>query len=163
MGSLRGGRDWATSLSLFIFMPWRRKWQPTPVFLPRESRTRLSDFTLTFHFHALEKEMATHSSVLASRIPGMAESGGLQSIGFHRVGHDWSNSNSSSSSSLKITIMCWGQEVFVKREVIALKTFCFSPLCCLFGSHQPCMAITHLKCGGVTEDWDFRFCLEFKA
>ena len=50
--------------------------------------TRLSDFTFTFHFHALEKEMATHSSVLAWRIPGTAEPGGLPSMGTHRVGHD---------------------------------------------------------------------------
>ena len=56
-----------------------------------KSRTRLSDFTFTFHFHALEKEMATHSSVLAWRIPGMAEPGGLPSMGSHRVGHDWSD------------------------------------------------------------------------
>ena len=54
------------------------------------SRTRLSDFTFTFHFHALEKEMATHSSVLAWRIPGTGEPGGLPSMGSHRVGHDWS-------------------------------------------------------------------------
>ena len=54
----------------------------------REGRTRLSNFTFTFHFHALEKEMATHSSVLAWRIPGMAEPGGLPSVGSHRVGHD---------------------------------------------------------------------------
>ena len=53
-----------------------------------EGRTRLSDFTFTFHFHALEKEMATHSSVLAWRIPGMAEPGGLLSTGSLRVGHD---------------------------------------------------------------------------
>ena len=53
-----------------------------------KSRTRLSDFPFTFHFHALEKEMATHSSVLAWRIPGMAEPGGLPSMGSHRVGHD---------------------------------------------------------------------------
>ena len=53
-----------------------------------KSRTRLSDFTFTFHFHALEKEMATHSSVLAWRIPGMADPGGLPSMGSHRVGHD---------------------------------------------------------------------------
>ena len=52
------------------------------------SQTRLSDFTLTFHFHALEKEMATHSSVLAWRIPGKGEPGGLLSMGSHRVGHD---------------------------------------------------------------------------
>ena len=56
-----------------------------------KSRTRLSDFTFTFHFHALEKEMATHSSVLAWTIPGMGELGGLPSVGLYRVGHDWSN------------------------------------------------------------------------
>ena len=53
-----------------------------------KSRTRLSDFTFTFHFHALEKEMATHSSVLAWRIPGTGEPGGLPSMGSHRVRHD---------------------------------------------------------------------------
>ena len=53
-----------------------------------EGRTRLSDFTFAFHFHALEKEMATHSSVLAWRIPGTGEPGGLPSMGSHRVGHD---------------------------------------------------------------------------
>ena len=53
-----------------------------------KSRTRLNDFAFTFHFHALEKEMATHSSVLAWRIPGMGDSGGLPSTGSHRVGHD---------------------------------------------------------------------------
>ena len=52
------------------------------------SQTGLSDFTFTFHFHALEKEMATHSSVLAWRIPGTGEPGGLPSVGLHRVGHD---------------------------------------------------------------------------
>ena len=85
----------------------RRRWHPTPVLLPgkshgrrslwaavhgvSKSQTRLSDFTFTFHFHALEKEMATHSSVLAWRIPGMGEPVGLQSMEFHRVGHDWSD------------------------------------------------------------------------
>ena len=77
---------------------------PTPVLLPGKShgqrslvgcspwvarsRTRLSDFTFTFHFHALEKEMATHFSVLAWRIPETGEPGGLPSMGSHRVGHD---------------------------------------------------------------------------
>ena len=56
-----------------------------------KSRTRLSDFTFTSHFHAWEKEMATHSSVLAWRIPGTGEPGGLPSMGSHRVGQDWSN------------------------------------------------------------------------
>ena len=53
-----------------------------------KSQTRLSDFTLTFHFPALEKEMATNSSVVAWRIPGMGEPGGLLSMGSHRVRHD---------------------------------------------------------------------------
>jgi len=53
-----------------------------------EGQTRLSDFTFTFHFHALEKEMATHSIVLAWRIPGTEEPGGLPSVGLHIVGHD---------------------------------------------------------------------------
>ena len=56
-----------------------------------KSQTWLSDFTFTFHFHALEKEMATHSSVLAWRIPGMGEPGGRPSMGSHRVGHHWSD------------------------------------------------------------------------
>ena len=56
-----------------------------------QSRTQLNNFTFTFNFHALEKETATHSSVLAWRIPGMGEPGGLLSVGSHRVGHDWSN------------------------------------------------------------------------
>ena len=60
-------------------------------FMGSQSRTRLSDFTFTFHFHALEKEMAAHSSVLAWRTPGMGEPGGLPSMGLHRVGHDWSD------------------------------------------------------------------------
>ena len=53
-----------------------------------EGRTQLSDFTLTFHFHALEKEIATRSSALAWRIPGMVEPGGLPFMGSHRVGND---------------------------------------------------------------------------
>ena len=53
-----------------------------------KSRTQLSDFTFTFHFHVLEKEMETHSSILAWRIPGTGEPGGLPSMGLHRVGQD---------------------------------------------------------------------------
>ena len=65
----------------------REAWHAA-VHVVAKSRTRLSDFTLTFHFHALEKEMATHSSVLAWRTPGMGEPGGLPSMGSHNVGHD---------------------------------------------------------------------------
>ena len=75
-------------------LAWKIPWVEEPGRLQSmgsQSRTRLSDFTFTFHFHALEKEMATHSSVLAWRIPGMGEPGGLPSLGSHRVGRDWSN------------------------------------------------------------------------
>ena len=83
---------------------WRRQWHPTPVLLPGESHEQRSlvgcspwgreesDTTerlhFPFHFHALEREMAAHSSVLAWRIPGMGEPGGLPSVGLNRVGHD---------------------------------------------------------------------------
>ena len=71
-----------------------------------KSQTRLSDFTFTFHFHALEKAMATHSSVLAWRIPGMGEPGGLPSIGLHWVGHEvalrWLSSSSSMSNRAQV-------------------------------------------------------------
>ena len=63
-------------------LAWKIPWTEEPGGVAK-NRTRLSDFTFTFHFHALEKEMATHSSVLAWRIPGTAES-----VGLHRVGHD---------------------------------------------------------------------------
>ena len=87
----------------FYWASWRRQWQPTPVLLPGKSHGQRSlvgcspwgheesDTTERLHFHALEKEMATHSSVLAWRIPGMGVPGGLPSMGLHRVGHDWSN------------------------------------------------------------------------
>ena len=89
---------------LSILLRWRRQWHPIQysclenptgegawwavVHGVAKSRTRLSDFTFPFHFHALEKEMATHSSALAWRIPGTGEPGGLPSMGSHRVGHD---------------------------------------------------------------------------
>ena len=73
-------------------LAWKIPWTEEPGGLQSleslKSRTRLSDFTFTFHFPALEKEMATHSSVLAWRIPGTEEPGGLPSLGSHRVGHD---------------------------------------------------------------------------
>ena len=65
----------------------RQAWRAAVHWGPK-SQTRLSDFTFTFHFHALEKEMATHSGVLAWRIAGTAEPGGLPSMGSHGVGHD---------------------------------------------------------------------------
>ena len=80
-----------------------------------KSRTRLSDFTFTFHFHALEKEMATHSSVLAWRIPGMGEPGGLPSMGSHRVRHDWIDLAAaagavSNKTDVKTKIVTWDKK-----------------------------------------------------
>jgi len=73
-------------------LAWKIPWMEEPGGLQSmgvpKSCIRLSDFTFTFHFHALEKEMATHSSILAWRISGMGEPGGLPSTGSHRVGHD---------------------------------------------------------------------------
>ena len=74
-------------------LAWKIPWMEEPgrlLSMGSLSQTQLSDFTFTFHFHALEKERATHSSVLAWRIPGTGEPGGLPSMGLHRVGHDWS-------------------------------------------------------------------------
>ena len=72
------------------------------------SWTRLSDFTLFFHFHALEKDTATHSSVLAWRIPGTGEPGGLPSMGSHRVGHDWSDLAAAAAANAGDTgVMVW--------------------------------------------------------
>ena len=125
-------------LKLFIhpslsFFCRRRQWHPTPVLLPgkfhewrsldgyvhwvAEPRTRLSDFTFTFHFRALEKEMATHSSVLALRIPGTGEPGGLPSMGSHRVGHNWINLAAAAALNIIILkfiyiIMCINSSFF---------------------------------------------------
>ena len=68
-------------------LAWQIPWMEEPGG-QQSMGSRLSDFTFTFHFHALEKEMATHSSVLAWRIPGTGEPGGLLSMGSHRVGHN---------------------------------------------------------------------------
>ena len=108
MGSLRLGHDWATSLSLFTFMHWRRKWQPTAVFLPGESRdggawwaavygvaqsrTRLKRLSSSSSRVYLEKAMAPHSSTLAWKIPWMEEPGRLQPMGSLRVGYNWMSS-----------------------------------------------------------------------
>ena len=75
-----------------------------------KSQTRLSIFTFTFHFHALEKEMATHSSVLAWRIPGTREPHRLLSMGSHRVGHDWSDLAAAAAATEQIGLL-WLQMI----------------------------------------------------
>ena len=84
-----------------------------------KSRTRLSDFTFTFHFHTMEKAMATHSSILAWRIPGTGEPGGLPSMGSHGVGHNWSDLAAAAAAAGmlgKLTIKCH------KRTVCGVET-----------------------------------------
>ena len=96
-------------------LAWKIPWMEEPGRLQSmgsRSRTRLSDFTFTFHFHALEKEMATHSSVLAWRIPGTGEPGGLPSMGLHRVGHNWSDlaaAAAAAAAALPLALK-WGSE-----------------------------------------------------
>ena len=106
------------TLSKVVFR--RRQWHPTPVLVPGKSHGQRSlvgcspwgrwesDTTERLHFHALEKEMATHSSVLAWRIPGMGKPGGLPSMGSHRVRHDWSNLAAASSQTTQsgACLMC---------------------------------------------------------
>ena len=94
-------------------LAWKIPWTEEPGRLQTMgslSRTRLSDFTFTFHFRALEKEMATHSSVLAWRIPGTGEPGGLPSLGSHRVGHDWSD------------LAAWFYKIIAKTGLVSVST-----------------------------------------
>ena len=106
-----------------------------------EGWTRLSDFTFTFHFHALEKEMATHSTVLAWRIPGTGDPGGLLSMGSHRVRHDWSD---------LVVVVELLRETSVTREMIwAINWFTFPVL--ITGSkedifYQDIFVILYLVC-----------------
>ena len=82
---------------------WKSPWTEEPGRLQSmgsQSQTRLSDFSFTFHFHALEKEMATHSSALAWRVPGTAEPGVLSSMGSYRVGHNWSDLAAAATSNI---------------------------------------------------------------
>ena len=126
----------------------RRQWHPTPVVLPGKSHgwrslvgcspwvvkswTRLSDFTFTFHFHALEKEMATHSSVLACRIPGTAEPGGLPSMGSHRVGHDWSDLAAAAAAAglLRTATMHYNSPRRLSSPTFLLRIPVFLGACC---------------------------------
>ena len=82
-----------------------------------EGQTWLSDFTFTSHFHALEKEMATYSSVLAWRIPGTGEPGGLPSMGLHRVGHDWSDlAASAAAKAMVLPVVMYGCESWTLKK-----------------------------------------------
>jgi len=117
-----------------------------------KSRTRLSDFTFTFHFHALEK-MATHCSVLAWRIPGTGEPGGLPSLGLHRVGHDWSDLAAAAAATPRIcSISCslsWWYYLTILSSATSF-AFCLQwslawrsfPMCRLFASDGQSISFT---------------------
>ena len=87
-----------------------------------KSRTRLSDFTFTFQFHALEKEMATHSSVLTRRNPGTGEPGGRPSMGSHRVRHNWSDLAAATAAGYKLTDYCISQRRCIKTGAMMRKS-----------------------------------------
>ena len=139
----------------------RRQWHPTPVLLPgkchgqrsleahgvAEGWTWLSDFTFTFHFHALEKEVVTHSSVSAWRIPGTGEPGRLPSMGSHRVGHNWSDL-AAAVPYLESLCPCrgWTFSYFFPKSFIVL-SFIFIVLSFIFRN------IVHLE---------FIFCVELE-
>ena len=93
-----------------------------------KSRTRLSDFPFTFHFHALEKEMVPHSSVLAWRIPGTGGPGGLLSMGLHRVGHDWGDLAAAA-------MMPFEKQSFFKKNLMMSSVSCFLLLLMLLVSY----------------------------
>ena len=96
-----------------------------------KSQTRLNNLTFTFHFHALEKEMATHSSVLAWRIPRTGEPGGLLSMGSHRVGHDWSDLAAAAAAvvSSMYTILCNHHPLSDSRTLTSLLSLQFPRMC----------------------------------
>ena len=124
-------------------LAWKFPWMEEPGRLESMGslrvKTQLRDFTFTFHFHALEKEMATHSSVLAWRIPGMGEPGGL-SMGSHRVGHDWSDLRAAALSSNRrksseSILRCYSWVI-----ILNLAQITFSISCCCSVSH-PCLTL----------------------
>ena len=105
-------------------LAWKIPWTEEPGRLKSMgslSQTRLRDFTFTFHFHALEKEMATHSSVLTWRIPGMGEPGGLPSMGSRRVGHYWSDSAAAAAAAaaMSIRMTLWGNFSIDKSSMLS--------------------------------------------
>ena len=105
-----------------------------------KSWTQLSDFTFTFHFHALEKEMTTHSSVLAWRIPGTGEPDGLPSMGSLRVGHDWSDLAAAAAEGHFLNVHYLSINTELKTALWLLNDACLTHVFHLKGTAQPsCM------------------------
>ena len=114
-----------------------------------KSRTRLSNFTFTFHFHALEKEMATHSSVLAWRIPGTGKPGGMLSMGSHRVGHDWSD--------LAAAAAAYSRDITLSTKVRLVKAMVFPVV--MYGCESWTIKLSAeelmlLNCGVGEDSWE---------
>ena len=119
-------------------LAWKIPWTEEPGRLQSMGSWRvghlLSDFTFTFHFHALEKEMATHSSVLAWRIPGTGEPGGLLSMGSHRVRHDWSD------------LAAAAEYLIVFEHIVIYFLFfniCIMNACCVQGTFVQCFKLIY--------------------
>ena len=106
-----------------------------------KSQTQLSDFTFTFHFHALEKEMATHSGVLAWRIPGTGKPGGLLSMGSCRVEHDWSDLAAAAAAP-----SFWRWDMTVLPGPLLLGRASFKPVCWV-------ILVTSVKLSGDISLW----------
>ena len=109
-------------------LAWKIPWTEEPGRLQSMGSlrvgTRLSDFTFTFHFHALETEMATHSSVLAWRTPGMGEPGGLPSMGSHRVRHYWSDLAAAAGERIGTYLLAYVQKSLRKDKQETENTNC---------------------------------------
>ena len=125
-------------------LAWKIPWTEEPGGLQSmgllKSQTRLSNFTFTFHFHALEKETATHSSVLAWRIPGTGEPGGLPSMGSHRVGYNWSDLAAAACLSLGKVLI--GKSVHLIGKYVHVLPLC--PLLRFTIDQVPELAALHL-------------------
>ena len=116
-------------------------------------QTQLSDFTFTFHFHALEKEMATHSSVSAWRIPGMGEPDGLLSMGSHRVGHDWGNL---AAAAAAVVLFYWcNWEPWTMKQPLSIRNK--QPKYCIHEQERViCTSFRFRKC------YDLSVCITYK-
>ena len=136
----------------------RKAWWPAVHGVAR-SQTRLSDFTFTFHFQALEKEMATHSSVLAWRIPGTGEPGGLPSMGSHRVGHDWHDLAAVAAAATSFDTLYL---FFVSLLLYRNGEFSLPNICCLAVADSLILSHRSNRTENVAHFWAYPLKCEFK-
>ena len=122
-----------------------------------KNQTQLSDFTFIFHFHALEKEMATHSSVLAWRIPGMGEPGGPPSMGSHRVRHNWSDL-AAEAANLPYLFREWFMLLFksLVRKFESKNCSRKTPISALLTMPKPSIVWITMQCGKFLKRWEYQ-------